>query len=71
MKRDLEKKLWDGIRDGKVARDVIQDMLDADEIQSGKQGHATLMKWTSAGLYDYGVALDLGWLTPSASEFPR
>jgi len=27
-------------------------------------------KWSGAGLYDYGIALDLGWLNPGVA-FPR
>lgn len=70
MTHDLERRLWAGIGAGRFARDVIQEMLDAGDIQSGKQAHATLEKWTRAGLYDYGTALDLGWLKDGA-EFPR
>lgn len=28
-----------------------------------KQAHATLKKWEKKGWYEYGVCLDLGWLT--------
>jgi len=33
-----------------------------------KRVAAILDKWTRAGWYDYGVSLDLGWLTPAGKE---
>lgn len=44
-------------------RDIINDILGDGMIQSPKQAWRTLEKWIKKGLYDYGVALDLGWKT--------
>jgi hypothetical protein len=41
-------------------------MLDRGVIASEKQAHRTLEKWCHKGWYDYGVAIDLGWLTHRA-----
>ncbi len=46
-----------------TVRALIDAMVEAGEIRSEKQAHATLRKWRRRGEYDYGVALDLGWLT--------
>ncbi len=70
MTLDLERELWDRVARGEWARDVVADMLTRGVIANGKQAHATLYKWASAGLYDYGTALDLGWLKADA-VFPR
>jgi hypothetical protein len=75
MKPELEKKLSDSLLSRTMngylkrsthlsVRDIIREMYDAAEIQSGKQAWATLEKWTDKGWYEYGVTLDLGWLTP-------
>ncbi len=61
MKIEAERALWDAIKVGRWARDVIHDMIAAGTIVSEKQAHATLEKWSHEGCYDYGVALDLGW----------
>jgi hypothetical protein len=54
------------VRAGAWPRAVIRDMLDRGVIASEKQAHRTLEKWCHKGWYDYGVAIDLGWLTHRA-----
>ena len=44
-------------------RTVIQQMLDDNLIANPKQAWRTLEKWLRKGWYNYGVALDLGWVT--------
>lgn len=65
MTYEDEKCLWDAVQKGKFPRYAIRE-LKLNE----KAAHATLLKWAEKGLYDYGVALDMGWLTPGA-VFPR
>ena len=68
MTRDLETSLWDHVKAGGKAREWIQSALDDGRIASPKQAWATLEKWTDKGLYDYGVALDLGWIVIGAER---
>ena len=70
MRRDLEEQLWKHVQSGGRVRDWIASATTGGRIESPKQAWATLEKWTRKGLYDYGVALDLGWLTYCAT-FPR
>ena len=63
MKPELEDHLRQRIREGKSPRDVIASMLASGSIQSSKQAWRTLEKWSRRGDYEYGVCLDLGWLT--------
>lgn len=76
MKIEAERRLWDGVLAGETAaprafaRDIIHDMIEDGTISSGKQAHATIEKWISGGLYDFGTSLDLGWIKPGA-KFPR
>lgn len=44
-------------------RDIINEMLDEKRIDSYKQALRTLEKWSGKDIYEYGVCLDLGWLT--------
>jgi hypothetical protein len=62
--RDLEPSLWRHVASGKHARDWIVAALADGRINAAKQAYRTLEKWASKGLYDYGVALDMGWLVP-------
>ncbi len=71
MKKILEDYLWSEIsyvNDEKwdsqfhrSPRDVIQEMLYRNWIESPKQAYATLNKWIKKGIYEYGCCLDLGW----------
>jgi hypothetical protein len=66
MRPDLELRLWNAIHvlgepRERTARAEIQAMLADGSITNPKQAWRTLQKWTYAGLYDYGVAIDLGW----------
>lgn len=70
MRATLEAHLWYRIACGDSARDAIAAMLERGDITSPKQAWWTLEKWSRAGLYDCGVALDLGWLNEGA-VFPR
>lgn len=36
-----------------------------------KRMWAMLDKWVGRGLYEYGVCLDLGWLTPAGITFAK
>ncbi len=67
---EAERILWAGLMTGASPRDTIAKMVDLRMIVSEKEAHATLVKWSERGLYDYGVSVDLGWLTPGA-KFPR
>ncbi len=66
MTRELEADFWTHVRTGKQAREWIYGAIDQRMIAHPKQAWRTLEKWTSKGLYDFGVALDLGWLVPGA-----
>jgi hypothetical protein len=63
MTRELEESLFAHIVSGNRARDWIVQALADGRINAAKQAHRTLEKWTNKGLYDYGVALDMGWAT--------
>lgn len=63
MKYELEQYLFEQIKSGQKPRTVIARMLEDGIIESPKQAWRTLEKWSDKGLYDYGVTLDLGWLT--------
>jgi hypothetical protein len=74
MNIELESSLWRRIASGKYARDWIVEALADGRINAAKQAHRTLEKWTRKGLYDYGVAIDLGWIVdinnrPSAAQY--
>jgi hypothetical protein len=60
MTKENETYLW-----GKIGpafpRAIIATMLDDGMIKNVKQAWRTLEKWCKKGVYDYGVALDLGW----------
>ena len=48
----------------------IRDLIAADRVASRRVRY-WLKKWSDRGWYDYGVAIDLGWLTPEApAVFP-
>ena len=66
MRRELEDELRNRIatkQAGASVREVIAAMVSEGRIQSEKQAWRTLEKWSQRGEYDYGVSLDLGWLT--------
>jgi hypothetical protein len=76
MTNDLESALWRHVASGKYARDWIAAALADGRINAAKQAHRTLEKWSAKGLYDYGVALDLGWIVsprlwPEGVRSPR
>ncbi len=66
MKAELETELMQRIRGGEFARVAIRDMCSRGDIAAPKQAARTLEKWCRKGWYDYGVALDMGWLTDAA-----
>ena len=71
MSPDLESHLRERIREGKKPRDVIASMVTAGSIQHPKQAWRTLEKWIRRGEYEYGVCLDLGWLTTDTPAPPH
>ncbi len=77
MRPHLEDELWEwaptnGDGSGRTPRQWIEQALAEGKINSPKQAWATLTKWSAKGWYDYGVALDLGWIWPEArSHGPR
>jgi hypothetical protein len=50
---------------GALVRDVIPDEM------SYKRAVYLLRKWAGKGWYDYGVGVDLGWLTAKGKEAAR
>lgn len=71
MNRELEQALWQHLSEFGSPRDWIEDELRAGTIAHPKQAWRTLEKWSAKGLYDYGVALDLGWLVNGAKAPER
>lgn len=61
MTRELEDSMETFVRNGGVPRDWIKAALADGRIANAKQAWATLSKWVSKGVYEYGVSLDLGW----------
>ena len=70
MRADLENYLYKRIKKGICPRLLIRSMFETGKIKSRKQAYATLKKWTNKGYYDYGVSIDLGWIT-SKERKPR
>ena len=67
----LERELWQRTKKqpmlaGETPRAIIADMVQRGDIASPKQAWATLRKWDAAGIDDYGVAEDLGWINEGA-----
>ena len=75
---ELERELWNYTRqDGRdpfesdrTPRKWIGRAVEVGKIENEKQAWRTLEKWADAGVYNFGVAVDLGWLERGA-EFPR
>ncbi len=75
--KDDEKKLFIGICEhcpnhgvtngGWDERTLVRDYLDTIEIPI-KRCWYLLEKWVDKGWYDFGVTLDLGWITPEGQE---
>lgn len=63
MTRELETELLRLVGSGVRPRDVADEWCASGKIQRAKQMWATLEKWCRKGWYEYGVTLDLGWLT--------
>lgn len=63
MRAELETKLRAELLGGACPRDVIASMVAAGDIASPKQAWRTLEKWSHRGEYEWGVCVDLGWLT--------
>ena len=70
MRSDLENYFYKRIKKGFSPRFIIEVMMESGKIKSRKQAYATLKKWTNKGYYNYGVSLDLGWIT-SKERKPR
>ncbi len=68
MRPDVEAELRGRIRSGIKPRDAIAELLAEGRINHPKQAWRTLEKWCRQGTYEYGVSLDLGWLTEGDSE---
>lgn len=50
-------------------RTTPRDLINSDKININyKRAWYLLEKWCSKGLYEYGVTLDLGWLTDKGKE---
>jgi len=73
MKKELEDYLWDriswidelGKKDNRFPYDIIEEMFKLGMIKNRKQAWATLEKWTTKRIYEYGSRLDLGWKIPN------
>lgn len=52
----------------KLPRDLINQ---SDFPINYKRAHYLLQKWTDKGLYNYGVSVDLGWITPVGANIPE
>lgn len=67
MKDDEARFLVDVFRNaGKLSP---RDIIGSSEFYIHlKRAGYLLDKWTGKGWYDYGVSLDLGWLTPSGHQ---
>lgn len=63
MKPELEQHLRQRLSESACPRDVIEDMVASGLIQSPKQAWRTLEKWIGRDEYEFGVCIDLGWLT--------
>lgn len=70
MNVEQEHYLWRSLEIGRKPREVIEELVTAGIWSSAKPAHRTLEKWVNRGLYEYGVNLDLGWLSKNA-VFPR
>lgn len=71
MKAELEAELERRILSGRIPRFAICDMLAQGIIESPKQAWRTLEKWAARGRYEYGVNLELGWLTDPETKQRR
>lgn len=71
LKAALEAALWSHVSLGGRPRDWVSIALHRGWIASGKQAHRTLEKWVNKVVYDYGVALDLGWPLPGKAPPTR
>ena len=74
MKADLEEELMQRTHAAEWPRAVIGEMLDRGAIQNAKQAWRTLEKWCDKGWYEFGTALDMGWMTekaPCGRSVPR
>jgi hypothetical protein len=63
VKVELETELLRLVGAGQRPRDVAEQWCAEGRIANSKQMWATLDKWRRNGWYEYGVTLDLGWLT--------
>ncbi len=50
-------------RNGATVRDVVSDLR-----LHPKRARYLLEKWTRKGYYNYGVSLDMGWLTANGKR---
>lgn len=66
MTSDLDQALWAHVSAGGFARDWIRQALLDARIRSAKRAWRALWKWERKGLYESGVALDLGWVVIGA-----
>lgn len=55
-------------RPRKTARDIINE---PDFPIPYKRAWYLLEKWSNQGVYDYGVTVDLGWITEKGMEWPK
>lgn len=46
----------------------VRDVITGQTLIPSKRCHYILSKWSSKGIYDYGVSLDLGWLVDRSNE---
>ena len=70
MSPELEHKLGKAIltrHHTSTVRDIICELASELEFVP-KQAWRTLEKWCDKGWYDYGVSIDLGWLTDKGKE---
>lgn len=49
-------------------RDIIRELDQAGRAPHYKRAHRMLEKWADRRWYEYGVTLDLGWLTAEGLE---
>lgn len=76
LRKSEEAMFYELVKQGQITGDRRpRDIIESLPINN-KRAHYLLEKWSDKGLYDYGVAIDLGWLehyppvvTPATSSW--
>jgi len=72
--KDDEKRFFLEVVSNKKLDERIspRDIINSDGFyMHHKRAWYLLEKWSSKGWYDYGVTLDLGWITSKGYEFAK